>query len=138
MVDPALTALPQSVWRAFCARHAKTVTAIGFFLFIGLGVSFSVAVLVARWLTPITVTFDMTETINQYQQQMAQQFTAEHPLSDEEIAFSTQRFYQALNESLMAYQQQHHALILVSPAVVMGAEDITAEIQAAIADKMAQ
>ncbi|BBG61849.1 type-F conjugative transfer system protein TrbI [Providencia rustigianii] len=119
-------------------RRKACLKAMSFFMVIAVVLSVSMSVFVMRWFAPVTVTFDMSGTVNQYQQQMAQQFSAEQPLSEAEITLSTQRFYQALNESLMAYQQQHHALILVSPAVVMGADDITAEIQAAIAEKMAQ
>ncbi|MCG9943988.1 type-F conjugative transfer system protein TrbI [Providencia rettgeri] len=100
--------------------------------------SFSISVFVVRWLTPVTVTFDMTGTVNQYQQQMALQFNAENPLNEQQIAEATHRFQVALSDSLSEYQQTHQALILVTPAVVMGAEDITVDIQATIADKMAQ
>ncbi|HHR6502984.1 TPA: type-F conjugative transfer system protein TrbI [Providencia alcalifaciens] len=119
-------------------RRYKCLKAVSFFMMIMLGLSFSFSVLVARWLSPSAVTFDMTGTINQYQQQMALQFNAENPLSEQQIAEATHRFQMALSDSLSEYQQAHRALILVTPAVVMGAEDITADIQAAIADKMAQ
>lgn len=98
---------------------------------------FFMAIAVVRWLAPVTVTFDMSGTVHQFQQQMASQFNAEQPLSDGQIAEATQHFQQALSDSLSDYQHTHHALILVTPAVVMGAEDITVEIQQAIADKMA-
>ncbi|EFV3226188.1 TrbI F-type domain-containing protein, partial [Salmonella enterica subsp. enterica serovar 4,[5],12:i:-] len=38
--------------------------------------------------------------------------------------------------SLQAWQREHHAVILVSPAVVQGAPDITREIQQDIARRM--
>ncbi|MCY0801955.1 type-F conjugative transfer system protein TrbI [Providencia rettgeri] len=111
---------------------------MSFFMVIAVVLSFSISVFVVRWLAPVTVTFDMTGTVNQYQQQMAMQFNAETPLSEQQIADATHRFQMALSDSLSEYQQTHQALILVTPAVVMGAEDITVDIQAAIADKMAQ
>ncbi|HHR6019718.1 TPA: type-F conjugative transfer system protein TrbI [Providencia alcalifaciens] len=119
-------------------RQRQCLKAVCFFMLIGLGLSVAISVLVMRALLPVTVTFDMADTINQYQQQMALQFNAENPLSEQQIAQATQRFQMALSDSLSEYQVQHHALILVTPAVVMGAEDITVEIQAAIANKMAQ
>jgi len=119
-------------------RQRECLKAVCFFMLIGLGLSVAVSVFVMRTFSPVTVTFDMTDTVNQYQQQMAQQFNAENPLSEQQIAQATQRFQVALSESLSEYQVQHRALILVTPAVVMGAEDITVDIQAAIASKMAQ
>ncbi|WP_265494760.1 type-F conjugative transfer system protein TrbI [Providencia heimbachae] len=124
--------------RRFNRRRQQCFKAMGFFMVIAVVLSFSLSVFVYRWLAPTTVTFDMTETISQFQQQMASQFNADSPMSEQQIANATQRFQRALSESLTDYQQSHHALILVSPAVVMGAEDITVHIQAAIADKMAQ
>ncbi|HCT0716660.1 TPA: TrbI F-type domain-containing protein, partial [Escherichia coli] len=46
------------------------------------------------------------------------------------------RFNTALEASLQVWQQKHHAVILVSPAVVQGAPDITREIQQDIARRM--
>ncbi|SPX55388.1 conjugal transfer protein TrbI [Klebsiella pneumoniae] len=46
------------------------------------------------------------------------------------------RFNTALEASLQAWQQKHHAVILVSPAVVQGLRDITREIQQDIAWRM--
>lgn len=119
------------------ARRRQCLKAMAFFMAIAVVLSFSIAVFVMRWLSPVTVTFDMSGTVQQFQQQMASQFSAEQPLSDGQIAEATQHFQQALSDSLSDYQHTHHALILVTPAVVMGAEDITVEIQQAIADKMA-
>ncbi|EOJ3523200.1 TraC family protein [Escherichia coli] len=46
------------------------------------------------------------------------------------------RFNAALEASLQTWQQKHHAVILVSPAVVQGTPDITREIQQDIARRM--
>ncbi|MFO3763231.1 type-F conjugative transfer system protein TrbI [Providencia hangzhouensis] len=124
--------------RGASRRRKACLKAMSFFMVIAVVLSFSISVFVVRWLAPVTVTFDMAGTVNQYQQQMAMQFNAENPLSEKEIADATYRFQVALSDSLSEYQQMHQALILVTPAVVMGAEDITVDIQAAIADKMAQ
>lgn len=119
-------------------RRKQCFKAMAFFMVMALALSFSMALLVTRWLLPTTVTFDMAQTVNSFQQQMASQFNAETPLSEEQIAAATHRFQIALSDSLSDYQQAHRAVILVSPAVVMGADDITVDIQSAIADKMAQ
>ncbi|MEY0535641.1 type-F conjugative transfer system protein TrbI [Providencia rettgeri] len=124
--------------RGMSRRRRQCLKAISFFMCIAVVLSFSISVWVVRWFAPVTVTFDMSGTVNQYQQQMAMQFNAENPLSEQQIMDATHRFRMALSDSLSEYQQTHQALILVTPAVVMGAEDITADIQAAIADKMAQ
>ncbi|MEX9954324.1 type-F conjugative transfer system protein TrbI [Providencia sp. Me1] len=124
--------------RGMNRRRKQCLKAMSFFMVIAVVLSFSISVFVVRWLAPVTVTFDMTGTVNQYQQQMALQFNAENPLNEQQIAEATHRFQVALSDSLSEYQQTHQALILVTPAVVMGAEDITVDIQAAIADKMAQ
>lgn len=44
---------------------------------------------------------------------------------------------QTLSTELQEYQRDHNVLILVTPAVVSGAADITGEIQSAVAQKMA-
>lgn len=124
--------------RGTSRRRKACLKAMSFFMVIAVILSFSISVFVVRWLAPVTVTFDMAGTVNQYQQQMAMQFNAENPLSEQQIADATHRFQMALSDSLSEYQQTHQVLILVTPAVVMGAEDITVDIQAAIADKMAQ
>ena len=124
--------------RGTSRRRKACLKAMSFFMVIAVILSFSISVFVVRWLAPVTVTFDLAGTVNQYQQQMAMQFNAENPLSEQQIADATHRFQMALSDSLSEYQQTHQALILVTPAVVMGAEDITVDIQATSADKLAQ
>ncbi|WP_272537122.1 type-F conjugative transfer system protein TrbI [Providencia sp. PROV206] len=141
MADPNTTLVEKAEKtpaRGVSRRRKACLKAMSFFMVIAVVLSFSISVLVVRWLAPVTVTFDMAGTVNQYQQQMAMQFNAENPLSEQQIADATHRFQMALSDSLSEYQHEHQALILVTPAVVMGAEDITVDIQAAIADKMAQ
>lgn len=57
-------------------------------------------------------------------------------LSEAQSKTLSARFNTALEASLQAWQQKHHAVILVSPAVVQGAPDITREIQQDIARRM--
>lgn len=81
--------------------------------------------------TPRVVAFDMKKTLDSFMDSVSQkQLTEAQPkaLSD--------RFNDALEKSLAEYQQQHHVVILVSPAVVQGAPDVTRNIQHDIARRM--
>ncbi len=78
-----------------------------------------------------TVAFDMKGTIDQFMDQSAVQ-----ALSEAQSQLLVASFTRALNESLAAYQQTNRALILVSPSVVLGAPDITREIQQDVASRM--
>ncbi len=57
-------------------------------------------------------------------------------LSEAQSKALADRFNAALEASLQTWQQKHHAVILVSPAVVQGAPDITRAIQQDIARRM--
>jgi conjugal transfer pilin signal peptidase TrbI len=80
---------------------------------------------------PAIVAFDMKATLDQFMEQSASQ-----QLSETQSKVLVERFSQALDDSLSAWQQQHDALILVSPSVVRGAPDITRLIQHDIATRM--
>lgn len=75
--------------------------------------------------------FDMKATLDQFMEQSASQ-----QLSETQSKVLVARFSQALDDSLSAWQQQHDALILVSPSVVRGPPDITRLIQHDIATRM--
>ncbi|PAX78565.1 type-F conjugative transfer system protein TrbI [Citrobacter sp. TSA-1] len=92
-----------------------------------------IALLLTEWRQPVTVSFDMAGTVNSF---MAQ--AAEQSLNETQIKTLTTRFNTALSESLSAYQREHRAVIVVAPAVVGGAEDITAFIQQSVAERMAE
>ncbi len=82
---------------------------------------------IVRLNAPVTVAFNMKQTVDAFfdsasQKQLSKALSA--------------RFNTALEASLQAWQQKHHAVILVSPAVVQGAPDITREIQQDIARRM--
>lgn len=79
------------------------------------------------------VSFDMAGTVNSFMSQAAAQ-----ALDEAQIKALTARFNRALSDSLTAYQRDHRAVIIVAPAVVGGAEDITAEIQQSVAARMAE
>ena len=78
---------------------------------------------IVRLNAPVTAAFNMKQTVDAFFDSASQK-----PLSA--------RFNTALEASLQAWQQKHHAVILVSPAVVQGAPDITREIQQDIARRM--
>lgn len=90
---------------------------------------------VSGWLLwqrqPAIVAFDMKATLDQFMEQSASQ-----QLSETQSRVLVERFTQALDDSLSTWQQQHDALILVSPSVVRGAPDITRLIQQDIATRM--
>lgn len=84
------------------------------------------------WLmAPRVVQFDMKGTVDLFNQQAAQQQTENATLQQ----LST-RFGQAMAAALTQYQQVNHAVILVSPAVIGGAQDITPQIRSEISKRM--
>ena len=78
--------------------------------------------------TPRVVAFDMKKTLDNFMDSVSQK-----PLTEAQSKVLSDRFNEALEKSLADYQQQHHVLILVSPAVVQGASDVTRTIQHDIA-----
>ena len=81
--------------------------------------------------TPRVVAFDMKKTLDNFMDSVSQK-----PLTEAQSKVLSDRFNEALEKSLADYQQQHHVLILVSPAVVQGASDVTRPIQHDIARRM--
>lgn len=81
--------------------------------------------------TPRVVAFDMKKTLDSFMDSVSQK-----PLTEAQSKVLSDRFNEALEKSLADYQQQHHVLILVSPAVVQGASDVTRTIQHDIARRM--
>ncbi len=80
---------------------------------------------------PVTAAFNMKQTVDAFFDSASQK-----QLSEAQSKALSARFNTALEASLQAWQQKHHAVILVSPAVVQGAPDITREIQQDIARRM--
>ena len=81
--------------------------------------------------TPRVVAFDMKKTLDSFMDSVSQK-----QLTEAQSKALSDRFNDALEKSLADYQQQHHVLILVSPAVVQGASDVTRTIQHDIARRM--
>ncbi|CTV84101.1 conjugative transfer protein [Escherichia coli] len=86
---------------------------------------------IVRLNAPVTVAFNMKQTVDAFFDSASQK-----QLSEAQSKALSARFNTALEASLQAWQQKHHAVILVSPAVVQGAPDITREIQQDIAQRM--
>ncbi|STS93325.1 conjugal transfer protein TrbI [Klebsiella oxytoca] len=81
--------------------------------------------------TPRVVAFDMKKTLDSFMDSVSQK-----QLTEAQSKALSDRFNDALEKSLADYQQQHRVLILVSPAVVQGASDVTRTIQHDIARRM--
>lgn len=81
--------------------------------------------------TPRVVAFDMKKTLDSFMDSVSQK-----QLKEAQSKALSDRFNDALEKSLADYQQQHRVLILVSPAVVQGASDVTRTIQHDIARRM--
>ena len=81
--------------------------------------------------TPRVVAFDMKKTLDSFMDSVSQKL-----LTEAQSKALSDRFNDALEKSLEDYQQQHHVLILVSPAVVQGASDVTRTIQHDIVRRM--
>ena len=79
---------------------------------------------IVRLNAPVTAAFNMKQTVDAFFDSASQK-----QLSEAQSKALSARFNTALEASLQAWQQKHHAVILVSPAVVQGAPDITGEMQ---------
>ncbi|HGW3275617.1 TPA: type-F conjugative transfer system protein TrbI [Klebsiella quasipneumoniae] len=86
---------------------------------------------VLEYSTPRGVAFDMKKTLDSFMDSVSQK-----QLTEAQSKALSDRFNDALEKSLAEYQQQHHVVILVSPAVVQGAPDVTRNIQHDIARRM--
>lgn len=95
-------------------------------------VNAAVTSLLISWRTPVVVSFDMKKTLDQFTEQAGAQ-SLDEPLTKA----LTERFMTSLNAELLDWQRRHDVLILVTPAVVSGAVDITDEIQVGVAQRMA-
>ncbi|SUG40574.1 IncF plasmid conjugative transfer protein TrbI [Salmonella enterica subsp. arizonae] len=85
------------------------------------------------WRMPVVVSFDMKKNAGSVQ---LNRLALSHWMEPQTKAL-TERFMTSLNAELQDWQVRHDALILVTPAVVSGAGDITDEIQTGVAHRMA-
>ncbi|EBO8969088.1 type-F conjugative transfer system protein TrbI [Salmonella enterica subsp. enterica serovar Infantis] len=94
-------------------------------------VNAGISALMVEWRTPDVVTFDMKGTIDRFMDQSSRK-----NLDEATSRALTERFTSNLNRSIEDWQASHRALILVTPAVVSGARDITRDVQQDVARKM--
>lgn len=87
--------------------------------------------LMLTYTMPRVVAFDMKKTLDSFMDSVSQK-----QLSEAQSKALSERFNDALEQSLADYQNKNHVLILVSPAVVQGAPDVTRKIQTDIANRM--
>lgn len=93
----------------------------------------AITLLLIQWQQPETVSVDLTGTVNSFVNQAAGQ-----QLNEKQMQALTARFHTVLRTSLTDWQQANRAVVLVAPAVVGGTRDITSEIQAEVARRMAE
>lgn len=112
----------------FIFRRGAVILALIIFT---LATSVFISRVVLEYTTPRVVVFDMKKTLDSFMDSVSQK-----QLTEAQSKALSDRFNDALEKSLADYQQQHHVLILVSPAVVQGASDVTRTIQHDIARRM--
>ena len=81
--------------------------------------------------TPRVVAFDMKKTLDNFMDSVSRK-----QLTESQSKALSDGFNDAREKSLDDWQQKNHVLILVSPAVVNGAPDVTLSIQRDIAKRM--
>ncbi|EHN8311553.1 type-F conjugative transfer system protein TrbI [Salmonella enterica] len=113
-----LTRRHNRLWLALAGVALVTINA---------GISYGIV----RLNTPEVVAFGMKQTVDAFFDSASQK-----KLTEAEAKVLSERFNRAMKDSLQAWQRKHHALILVAPAVVQGAPDITRDIQQDIATRM--
>ncbi|HDT2025669.1 TPA: type-F conjugative transfer system protein TrbI [Klebsiella variicola subsp. variicola] len=109
-------------------RRISVIVALVLFV---LATSAFLSRVVLEYSTPRVVAFDMKKTLDSFMDSVSQK-----QLTEAQSKALSDRFNDALEKSLAEYQQQHHVVILVSPAVVQGAPDVTRNIQHDIARRM--
>lgn len=73
---------------------------------------------------PSIVEYDMNETVARFHGSIGQS-----ELTDDQRAQEIARFSQTLDDVVREYATNNHVVILVSPAIVSGATDVTQEIE---------
>ena len=93
--------------------------------------SAGVSWLTCRFSVPVVAVFDMKSTVDAFFDSVSRK-----SLDEAQSKALSGRFNSALEASLQDWQVRHRGLILVAPAVVQGAPDITREIQKDISRRM--
>lgn len=94
-------------------------------------VNAAVSYAIVRLNPPVMVAFNMKQTVDAFFDSAGQK-----TLTEEQMQALSGRFNAAMEASLQTWQREHRAVILVSPAVVQGAPDITRDIQQDISRRM--
>lgn len=87
--------------------------------------------LTSRLSAPAIASFNMKSTVDAFFDSASRR-----SLDEAQTKALSERFNASLEASLRDWQVRHRGLILVSPAVVQGAPDITREIQTDVARRM--
>lgn len=77
--------------------------------------------------SPLIVTFNVKQTLEDYQQALIKK-----NINIEEQTLRLAEFADVIHQEVNAYRLEHHAIVLVDAAVVAGAIDVTPHIQQAI------
>lgn len=86
----------------------------------------AMSLLITLWFTrePRVVEYDINETVASFHQSIGQS-----DLTEEQREQEINRFTQTLDDVVREYAVDNHVVVLVSPAVVSGAVNVTKEIQ---------
>jgi conjugal transfer pilin signal peptidase TrbI len=96
--------------------------------------SVCITLAVVFWMIPPpkqVVVFDLKGTVQQYADQLASA-----KLNDEQVQHLSKRFAVTMEKSLSDYASDHPVVIMVKPAVIEGAQDITNDIKQHIIQKL--
>lgn len=93
-------------------------------ILIALFVSISVTLCTQMMFNQDIVEFDINDTVTTFEHSIAQK-----QMSDEKRLSEIKRFTQTLDDTVAQYAHDHNVLVLVSPAIVSGAVDVTQDIQ---------
>lgn len=127
---PAYRKAQNSPRRGYLNRNVVALGCMAVFILIA---NAAISALIALAMAPKTVSFDMADTVNSFMGQVANQ-----KMTEDEIKTITAKFNLALDDALSEFQQRNRVMILVTPAVVAGVEDITTDIQERVAARMGE
>ncbi|WP_394230780.1 TrbI F-type domain-containing protein [Shewanella colwelliana] len=100
-------------------------------ILIALLISISVTLCTHMIFNQDIVEFDINDTITTFEHNIAQS-----QLSDEKRLSEIKRFTQTLEDTVAQYAQDNNVIVLVSPAIVSGAKDVTKDIQRQLVDNL--
>lgn len=110
---------------------SRPLVRIGSLVILQVVLTIAVSWATVKVVSPDVVAFDMKGTMDLFIQQ-----TLEQKMPEEQTKVLMTRFNSAMRDSLQEWQDSHHSVILVAPAVVSQQTDITQEIRTGIATRM--